>query len=281
MGAVSLDYAAPSADVAQYLSVFYEFRADAPIFQDTERAAIAQVRFILEGSEGVYVFADGSRQLAPLIHILGPTTGPTATHITGPVHLFGAGLLPSGWGALLDFEASLLVNRAIDATELFGNGLYVEREAMRAAHDMAGRVAIGTAIAHRLIARGNTRIFDFTRIVDDWLSDSPSPDVDVLVAATGLSRRHVERKCNACYGLPPKILSRKYRALKAAMLIARNEPTGDLADFGFYDQSHMIREIKRFTGVTPSRLVDELPMLATLMLKRGDVEGIASITRDV
>ena len=252
-----------------------------PLFRDTERAAIAQVRFIMSGSDGFYTFVDGSRQLATPIHILGPTTGPTVQTIGGPVHMFGAGLLPGGWGALLDFEASLLVNRAIDAVELFGKGLYEELDAMRAAPDMAARVVIGSAIAHRLIDNGNTQIFDFTRIVDDWLADSPSPDINELVRATGLSRRHVERKCKACYGLPPKILSRKYRALKAARAIARNELSTDLTDFGFYDQSHMIREIKRFTGVTPARLVDELPMLASLMLKRRDVDGIAPIVRNV
>lgn len=275
MSSVTLDYATPEEALRGHLSVFYEFRADVPVFEDVERADLAQVRFLLSGSDAWYRFADGTQQNAPAIQILGPTTGPTISHATGPVHMFGAGLLPSGWGAMLDFEASLLVNRVIDATELFGKGLYKSLDAMRATTTIDEKVAIGSAIAHLLIARGHSAAFDFARIVDDWLADSPSPDVNVLIAATGLSRRQVERNCKAIYGSPPKLLARKYRALKAAIALAKHEAgVEELVDHGFYDQSHMIREIKHFTGVTPKTIAEDLPTLATLTLKRTEVSGL-------
>jgi AraC-like DNA-binding protein len=275
MSAITLDYATPEEALRRHLSVFYEFRANVPVFEDVEQAALAQVRFMLSGTNGWYRFADGREQVAPLIQIVGPTTGPTMAHVDGPVHMFGVGLLPSGWGAMLNFEASLLVNRVIDATELFGKRLYKRLDEMRASTTIDEKVAIGSAIAHHLIARGHSAAFDFTRIVDDWLADSPSPDVAVLVAATGLSRRQVERNCNACYGSPPKLLARKYRALKAAIALAKHEiAIGDLLEHGFYDQSHFIREIKHFTGVTPRTIAQDLPMLATLILKRSEVGGV-------
>jgi AraC-like DNA-binding protein len=282
MSAITLDYATPPVALRKHLSVFYEFRADIPVFEDVERADLAQVRFILSGTNGWYRFADGSQQVAPLIQIIGPTTGPTIAHIDGPVHLFGAGLLPSGWGAMLDFEASLLVNRVIDATELFGKGLYQTLRALQHTTTLDEKVAIGSQIGLQLIARGNSAAFDFARIVDDWLADSPSPEVDVLVAATGLSRRQVERKCKACYGLPPKMLARKYRALKAAITLAKHD--GDVQDLladGFYDQSHFIREIKHFTGVTPKEIAKDLPTLATLTLKRTEMLGLSPLVTKV
>ena len=282
MSAITLDYATPPAALRNHLSVFYEFRADVPVFEDVERADLAQVRFILSGTNGWYRFADGSQQAAPLIQIVGPTTGPTIAHIEGPVHMFGAGLLPSGWGAMLDFEASLLVNRVIDATELFGKGLYKSLRAFQNTVTLEDKVAIGTELGLQLIARGNSAAFDFARIVDDWLADSPSPDVDRLVAATGLSRRQVERKCNACYGLPPKMLARKYRALKAAIAIAKNDAGAqDFLAEGFYDQSHFIREIKHFTGQTPMSLASGMPMLATLTLKRTEMAELSPLVTKV
>jgi AraC-like DNA-binding protein len=282
MGAITLDYATPPLALRNHLAVFYEFRADIPVFEDVERADLAQVRFVLSGSNGWYRFADGSQQVAPLIQIVGPTTGPTIAHIEGPVHLFGAGLLPSGWGAMLDFEASLLVNRVIDATELFGKGLYKRLRQLQGAATLDEKVAIGSEIGLQLIARGNSAAFDFARIVDDWLAETPSPDVDILVAATGLSRRQVERKCKACYGLPPKMLARKYRALKAAIAIAKNDAgSHDFLAEGFYDQSHFIRELKHFTGQTPTALATDLPMLATLTLKRTEMAGLSPLVTKV
>lgn len=278
MSEFTLDYAEPPEALRRHLSVFYEFRTDVPLFDDIEHAARAQVRFMLRGENGRYIFADGSEQAAPSIQIVGPTTGPTRMIIEGPVHTFGAGLMPSGWGAMLDFEASLLVNRVIDATELFGKGLYQRLDQFRATTTLAEKVAIGTEIGMQLIARGHSAAFDFARIVDDWLADAVSPDVDELIAATGLSRRQVERKCKACYGLPPKMLARKYRALKAAIAIAKGDSDAtDLLADGFYEQSHLIREIKHFTGVTPKVIAEDLPELTTLTLKRTQFEGLAPL----
>ncbi|UVO54711.1 helix-turn-helix domain-containing protein [Sphingomonas sp. SUN039] len=272
-GAVTLDYAMPPEDLRAHLSVFYEFRADVPSFEDTDKADLAQFRINLAG-EGEYRFADGHVQRVPKIQIVGPTTGPTHISMRGPVHTIGVGLLPAGWGTLLDFEASLLVNRVVDAVELLGDDVRGAPEALSACTTFDERVAVGSALARRLIAQGRTIALDFTRIVDDWLA-SPYPEVDDLVRATGLSRRQVERRCNAYYGSPPKMLARKYRALKATIAMARGQSNADaLLDGGFYDQSHFIREIKAFTGVTPTHIHTDLPTLAALTLKRSEFDEL-------
>lgn len=269
---VSLDYAAPCPELRDYLSVFYEFRADLPLFEDQERADFAQFRFVLAG-EGFYRFADGHEQAAPAISIVGPTTGNTHVRVAGPVHVFGAGLLPAGWGALMGIEASTLVNRAIDATHLFGPGLAGVMAELRAAPTLDAKVAIGNRVTLELARIGRAPLA-FTRIVDEWLAASLSPEVDDLVARLGLSRRHVERQCKRLYGAPPKLLARKYRALRAAITLARGEAEmAELIGQGFYDQSHFIREIKAFTGVTPRRFQDDLPTLARLTLKRAELAG--------
>jgi AraC-like DNA-binding protein len=276
MGAVTLDYATPEESLRGFLSVFYEFRADVEKFEDVERADLAQFRFVLSGGNAIYRFADGQTQTGSPVTIVGPSTGPTHVCIDGPVHIFGVGLLPAGWGHLLDFEASLLVNRVIDATDLFGPQLLDTANELRAAATLEEKVAIGNALARRLIGRGQSPAFAFTRMVDDWLAASLSPHVDDLVAAAGLSRRQVERNCKRYYGSPPKVLARKYRALRAAISLARGEES-DIEGAGFYDQSHYIREIKHFTGVTPGKIVDDLPTLARLTLKRAEFEGLAPL----
>jgi hypothetical protein len=57
------------------------------------------------------------------------------------------------------------------------------------------------------------------------------------------------------YGMPPKKLARKYRALRAASRIAHGDSLDDTElGLAFYDQSHLTREIKQFTGLTPGQL---------------------------
>ena len=271
---ISLDYAAPDEDLREYLSVFYDFRVDLPYFEDMERADFAQIRFLLQG-HGSYRFADGHVQDSPAIAIVGPTTGNTQVRIHGPASLFGVGLLPAGWGALIGFEASTLVNRALDATHLFGPAMAAATERLRAAATLEEKVTIGNELVRSMAARTRDTPLAFTRIVDDWLASSLSPDVTELVESLGLSRRQVERQCNRLYGVPPKMLARKYRALRAAITLARRESNmDDLIGESFYDQSHFIREIKQFTGVTPKKFHDDLPMLAKLTLKRAELAGV-------
>ena len=95
----------------------------------------------------------------------------------------------------------------------------------------------------------------FIRTVDEWLTRSASPQVHDLVEATGMSIRSVERMTKHYYGLSPRMLARKYRAVRAAAALARGEDleSAHLGD-AFYDQSHLIREIKRFAGATPGQL---------------------------
>jgi len=276
MGAVSLDYAAPEAGLKEFVSVFYNFRADVPRFEDDDRADLAQIRFQLKG-RGFYRFADGQEQQGPEIHIVGPTMGVTHVCVEGPAEVFGAGLLPAGWGVMIAIDASSVTNRVIDATELFGRDIRSVAAQLRAAESLEARVAIGNTLIHDLVARGHEQSRWFTRTVDEWLESSLSPKVDDLVAALRLSRRQVERLCKRLYGCPPKLLSRKYRALRAAVVLAKGEASAsELLTQGFYDQSHCIREIKRFTGVTPTRIPGALNELTRLTMKRTELAGQVS-----
>jgi AraC-like DNA-binding protein len=264
---VQLDYAVPAADLQEYITLFYYFRADLPRFEDTERADYAQLRFRLSESPSGYGFADTPSQPSSEIHLLGPTCGAVRAWSDGPVLLFGMGLTPAGWAAMVGNDASHMLNRSVDATGLLGAA---RLRAAYAAFAKAGSVEACTAIAEPLVRllvgeRGGAGL-DFVRKVDSWLADSPSPEMDDLIAVTGLSRRQIERKCKAMYGAPPKMLARKYRALKAAVALASEAETlDDVIERGFYDQSHMIREIKQFTGMTPRQFHAEPTLLSQLV----------------
>jgi AraC-like DNA-binding protein len=254
-------------DIADYVSLFYHFRADLPLFEDTERAALAQLRFRLTPGGARYGFADGNVQDAPDVHVIGPTSGATTVSAPGPVHVFGMGITPAGWAALIGTDASTMVNRIIDATALFGDRLLVAARDLAAAEDTDAMVRIGTALVGDLVRGHGGEAVEFMRCVDDWLAASPSPNVEHLVSTTGLSRRQVERRCNALYGGPPKLLARKYRALRAAVaIVSERAHLDEVLDRGFYDQSHLIREIKQFTGLTPGQIQAEPNLLARMTI---------------
>ena len=256
MADIQLDYAVPAADLADYITLFYHFSAEVAAFEDVERADNAQIRFRLSSGTATYHFHDDWLDRPAPAHIVGPTSGPIRVTAVGPVCVFGMGVTAAGWAAMIGSEASSALNRTIDAATIFGTArMRSAHRALVAAKDLAACVGIGESLVRDLVRCGHPGVSAFVRQIDTWLAESPSPDIADLVAATGLSRRQVERRCNAAYGAPPKLLARKYRALRAASSLALDEGAiDDVIARGFYDQSHLIREVKQFTGLTPRQL---------------------------
>jgi AraC-like DNA-binding protein len=260
-----LDYRVPAIDIADYATLFYYFYTDLPLFEDTERADHAQMRFRLDPGEGTYRFADGTTQAILPAHILGPTDAAWHVQAEGPIRLFGWGFTAAGWATMLDFDASDALNRMIDAEALLGARVRDTWVALEQASDTDTMVAIASVLARELCDDVCRETVGFAQRVDAWLEDSSSPDLDDLITATGLSRRQVERKCNAMYGAPPKLLARKFRALRAAVAMrGRDLSFDDAVGRGFYDQSHLIREVKQFTGLTPKQIRDRPTALAEI-----------------
>lgn len=276
MSPVSLEYRVPPDDLRPYITLFYHFRADVPALDEIERADHAQLRFRLDGGSATYRIGALADQAVGPCHVIGPTSGAIRVRAAGPIDLIGMGLQPAGWAALLHADASAMLDRAFDAGVLFGEpwcGSATER--LRVAEGTDAKVAEAVALIRAMLDRHDMVALDFARAIDAWLAGSASAEVDDLVAISGLSRRQVERRTKALYGVPPKTLARKYRALRAAVTLASGMAIGEaLTAGGFYDQSHLNREIKQFAGLTPRQMRASPGLLAQLTItQRRALEG--------
>lgn len=253
MAGVALDYRIPAPRLAPFISTFYRLEM-ANGLDEVERADRAQLRLRLTPGSACYCFGDGTRQDATPLHLLGPTSGAYVVKADGPLLVFGMGVTPAGWEALIDDDASLLLNRVADAAAILGPVLTDAVARLDPLSDIEAMAAVIEPMLDAMLRPSQPGTQRFVAAVDGWLGGEPSPSIDDLVRITGLSRRQVERRCNQLYGAPPKLLARKYRALRAAVTLAQH-PVHELQVLdGFYDQSHMIREIKQFTGMTPRQM---------------------------
>lgn len=274
-----LYYFPPDPDLADMVSSFYVARLNMPRFDEYERADRPQFRF-MSVPDGEYIFADGNRSPACRANIVGPTSGRVRAIANCPTAMFGFGMLPAGWAALMGDDADKLTDRAIDAADLFGPWIDDVAAALDRAASDEERLVIGNNFAREVLTRGEAAPMWFIRTVDEWLTATPSPQVPALVEATGMSIRSVERMTKYYYGLSPRMLARKYRAVRAASALARGEglESAQLGD-AFYDQSHLIREIKRFAGATPGQLGN--PTLYTQATTMGRKQLAGKVARIV
>ncbi|PJG49729.1 MULTISPECIES: helix-turn-helix domain-containing protein [Sphingobium] len=262
-----------------YFGSFYVFSETADHYSDVTRADVPQLRFMLDGS-GHYHFHDGTTAPTPEICLLGPTLGATRFELNSPGRVVGISLLPAGWIALHGGDASGLTDRVQDMGHQPGYRELLER--LRAAEDAEAMAALcWDFLAERLVALPEST-WRLLEAVDGWLMGEGSPRIETLADLTDLSPRQLARLTNKYYGCPPKLLARKYRALRCSARIALDHESWQALceDGRFYDQSHFIREIKHFIGLTPHQLQTEPTAVAQLTLLRRSLGGdVAVINR--
>uniref|UniRef100_A0AAU2UWM2 Helix-turn-helix domain-containing protein n=1 Tax=Streptomyces sp. NBC_00003 TaxID=2903608 RepID=A0AAU2UWM2_9ACTN len=79
--------------------------------------------------------------------------------------------------------------------------------------------------------------------------------VDGLADEVGWSRKRLSARFRAQLGITPKRAARLVRFDRAAYLLAAGRTAADVAaESGYTDQSHLHREVKSFTGLTPTAL---------------------------
>ena len=75
----------------------------------------------------------------------------------------------------------------------------------------------------------------------DWVADQ-----------AGMSARQFRRRCREEAGLGPKHLARILRFRRACRLADQGESWLRVAmEAGYFDQAHLIRDFREFTGTTP------------------------------
>lgn len=270
---ITVDYFAPAPPLAPYVTTLYHFRCDEPMIRDIQPAAVGNLCLFPHG-KGEMLFAQGHRDPNHAVGLQTPLSRATPIVVEGPFHAFGAALTPLGWAALTGLHAGLHRDRLLPAGSVLGPEIDSLGERLIAAYragTMSGRdcaLAIGDYIA-RNVSPVNPRHLELVAATGRWLGASFNPEVSALTGVAGYSARQVQRLVERYFGLPPRALARKYRALRAAALLSA--PHLSLEDESaiseaFFDQPHMIREITHFVGRTPSRLTDpSTPYLAEMI----------------
>ena len=95
--------------------------------------------------------------------------------------------------------------------------------------------------------------------VVEQLYQTPKEQTVITIAESfNYNKRHLYRIFKMNYGLSPKVLLNILRLHLCLTLMIENDIDFiEVANIcGFYDQAHFIKEIKKYTGFSPLRLLD-------------------------
>ena len=270
---VSIDYFDPPRDLRRFITTLFHFRCDDAYIHDIQPADVGKFMIVLKG-RGQALFQDGRVQDIPPVSLQSPTSVALPFHFVDGLHSVGAALSPLGWAALSGLGADKHGNRLFDATELLGTQSQTLIDTIAQAYrspafDQAAMIDRVSGFLRKHMKRVSSRHAVLVEQVIQWLGTSLDPKLDALYAQSSYSTRQTQRLVERYFGLNPRALKRKHRAVRAAAILSAPHLSAEreaaVHDY-FYDQSHLIREIGLFVGRTPSRLGEgDKPILNELL----------------
>jgi AraC-like DNA-binding protein len=278
---IDVAYFSPSAALAPFVTQIYFFRCDERQTRDRQPAAPGHLMFFLRG-RGKVQFQSGDAVSVAGAMQYGPGLASAEFVLNGPVHILGFALSPLGFVAMTGKPANLFADQAVPAAELFGAEIDRLAEAFSAGHSdgslrIAAMVEQATAFLLNQVRPVPPAHVAMIQAVINWLSSDLDPDVEILYPQLGMSRSTAARLITRYFGSAPKHLMRKYRALRAASVLVDPNCTPELrnkVESLFYDQPHMIREIRQFAGRTPGALDGDDARILRMWLSKDSYRDI-------
>lgn len=270
---IKLDFLPPPDPLRRFVTTFYSLRCEDREIHDCLPAAVGYLAVNLSGT-GLLHFANGRTEPSHEAMFLTPTTAAVRIALQGPWHMVGAALSPLGWAALTGLHAGSVADRVLPASQVLG-ALADELVPMlrMAERGDPARAAILAEVIGARLQPVKPRHVQVIAAIAEWLSSDFDPPVSALPKRANYSIRQVERLCERYFGVPPKQLARKYRALRvAAMLQAPDTSPEQVAALKelYFDQSHLIRDMRHYLGRTPNRIFDgSAPLLNATSSVRG------------
>lgn len=98
----------------------------------------------------------------------------------------------------------------------------------------------------------------FIEVVEKLYENPKEESVIGIAKKFGYNERHLYRVFKTNYGVAPKVLLNILRLhLCLTLILEKNINLIEIANLcGFYDQSHFIREIKKYTGISPLKIIE-------------------------
>lgn len=255
----------PAERLRAFVEAFWTLDSDDPAPAPPQRVVPdGHSELILNlGEPFEHLDSDGRWRRQPRLFFAGQIQGPLLLRAHGPARILGVRFTPHGAAAILrppmhelagrftsidDFSPALQreLERALDSREPIRA---VESTLLRVAHH--ADPAIAAAVGRMTNCRGAVRLAS-------------------LATDLNLSGRQLERRFHSAVGLAPKTFCSLQRFVEVFRVIGAGDPrwVDTALACGYYDQAHLIRDFRRFSGETPAALLAPEADLARHFLTR-------------
>ena len=197
------------------------------------------------------------RELTQPRHLLvGQMDLPMTIVSSGTLRMVGATLEPASLYTALPLPQSELVGRVTDLEGVWGRWTRETADCIAQAHDGDAALDRFEAALQALFPAEAQPRAPMAIAVARLRQTGGLASIARLASDLGLGRRQFERRFREEIGLPPRLFGRIVRFQRAFRAIGHESGAAIAARCGYADQAHLVREIRRFAGRTPTLLAE-------------------------
>ena len=160
---------------------------------------------------------------------------------------------------LFNIPADRLTNYNIEISDLLGKEGEEVEERIMLCNSLKERIQIITEFIERKLKNVLTESKNIISAVNYIISSKGIIDIPELIESHFLSQRQFERKFKELTGFSPKMFSRivRFEECISKAVSGRQSLTELTFASGYYDQSHMIKDFREFSGNSPKSYFSE------------------------
>jgi AraC-like DNA-binding protein len=162
---------------------------------------------------------------------------------------------PAGAAAFLPQPFGELTNRAVAAEDVWGREIHALRERLLEAASPAAMFRLLEATLLQRLAPPADRLRTILWARDQFVANPTVACVQAVRSYTGYSPKQFSRHFENYVGLTPKLFCRvlRFQAVLEQIAARRHVSWATVAlDCGYFDQPHLIRDFREFSGISPS-----------------------------
>jgi len=211
--------------------------------------------------------AGGQWKRQPQSFVAGQITGPLLLRADGPAKILGIRFHPHGAGRVLGVPLDELTDSVVALDAISAD---LHRRMQRTGelseggngHSADCLATFATLMAEMAQGRGYDDDPQISAAVSAFENTAGAAEVAEVAGQVGLSSRQLQRRFRRAVGISPKLFSRMQRfqrvfqAMETRAVETQALQWVDRAiECGYYDQAHLIRDFREFSGKAPTALL--------------------------
>lgn len=264
----------PSEELSPYIKHY--------LFLDNAATDVQKLRLFSDGNTGV-VFSFKSKLISeisnyevknylPNSFLYGQLNGFKDIYSNDEIALIIVVFQPNGIHQLLGIPANEFLDAIVSIDAVFGkNGEILQDKLSEQSNNQTRIELLNQFFRNQISKKSQTNQVIINSSLDFIISNKGHFSVTQLVKYTGYTERHLERKFKESIGLNPKKFGNVVR-LHHFLKLLKDKPvdanfTSICYDAGFSDQSHLIKDFRKHTGISPTEYLYNSGKLTNNLIK--------------